>query len=159
MLFRSWLTAVIPNLARLVMNPVWGWLFDRVNFFALRAALNMGFALGILTFFTSDSATGLFLGAIVYGISTAGGDVAWSLWVTKLAPPGRVADYMSVHTFLTGIRGVIAPMAAFQLCQRFSLPTLGFGSAALIVIPSLIDRKSTRLNSSHVSESRMPSSA
>jgi hypothetical protein len=29
-------------------------------------------------------------------------------------------------------------MAAFQLCQRFSLPTLGFGSAALIVIPSLM---------------------
>lgn len=134
----AWLTAVIPNLARLVMNPVWGWLFDRVNFFALRASLNMGFALGILTFFTSDSATGLFLGAIIYGISNAGGDVAWSLWVTKLAPPGRVADYMSVHTFFTGIRGVVAPMAAFQLCQRFSLPTLGFGSAALIVIPSLM---------------------
>jgi hypothetical protein len=49
-----------------------------------------------------------------------------------------VADYMSVHTFFTGIRGVVAPMAAFQLCERFSLPTLGFASAALIVIPSLM---------------------
>lgn len=134
----AWLTGVIPNLARLVMNPVWGWLFDRVNFFALRASLNMGFALGILTFFTSDSTTGLFLGAIVYGISNAGGDVAWGLWVTKVAPPGRVADYMSVHTFFTGIRGIFAPMAAFHLCQRFSMPVLGLGSAALIAIPSLM---------------------
>ena len=46
------LTLVIPNVARLILSPVWGWLFDRMNFFALRATLNFGFALGILSFFT-----------------------------------------------------------------------------------------------------------
>ena len=30
--------------------------------------------------------------AILFGISNAGGDVAWSLWVTKFAPAARVAD-------------------------------------------------------------------
>ena len=34
------LVGVIPNLARLVMSPVWGWLFDRMNFFVLRIVLN-----------------------------------------------------------------------------------------------------------------------
>ncbi|NDF01570.1 MAG: hypothetical protein EB034_25395, partial [Verrucomicrobia bacterium] len=48
------------------------------------------------------------LGAVIFGVSNAGGDVAWSLWVTKFAPPERVADYMSVHTFFTGVRGVAA---------------------------------------------------
>lgn len=134
----AWLTGVIPNLARLVMNPVWGWLFDRMNFFALRTALNVGFAIGIFSFFTSGSPLGLILGAVIYGISNAGGDVAWGLWVTKFAPPGRVADYMSVHTFLTGVRGVAAPIVAFQLVQRFSLSVLGGFSAALIVAATLL---------------------
>lgn len=44
------LTGVVPNLARLVLSPVWGWLFDRMNFFVLRVTLNLGFAIGILTF-------------------------------------------------------------------------------------------------------------
>ena len=81
------LSEVIPNIARLCMSPVWGWLFDHMNFFALRSMLNLGFAIGIVAFFVGDSLTGLVVGAVVYGMSRAGGDVAWSLWVTKLAPP------------------------------------------------------------------------
>ena len=132
------LTGVIPNLARLVMNPIWGWLFDRVNFFALRIVLNVGFAAGILAFFTSNDTRGLVLGSIIYGISNAGGDVAWGLWVTKFAPPERIADYMSVHTFMTGVRGVAAPLIAFQLIQRFPLSGLGIFSAVLILMATLM---------------------
>lgn len=129
---------VIPNIARLLMSQVWGWLFDRMNFFALRVVLNLGFALGILTFFLSDSLPGLITGAIIFGISNAGGDVAWGLWVTKLAPPERVADYMSVHTFFTGIRGVLAPVVAFYAARSFPLGTIGACCAALIFAASLL---------------------
>lgn len=129
---------VVPNVARLLMSQVWGWLFDRMNFFALRVVLNCGFALGILTFFLSDSMTGLFAGAIIFGISNAGGDVAWGLWVTKLAPPERVADYMSVHTFFTGVRGVLAPVAAFYAAGAFRLETIGLISAAMIFGATLL---------------------
>jgi len=132
------LIGVIPNLARLALSPVWGWLFDRMNFFTLRMTLNLGFALGILTFFTSHELPGLVIAAIFYGVSTAGGDVAWSLWVTKFSPPDRVADYMSVHTFFTGVRGVLAPLAAFQLVGRFSMVTLGLISAGLILAATLL---------------------
>jgi len=132
------LTGVLPNIARLVMNPVWGWLFDRMNFFALRIILNMGFMVGILAFFTTDSLAGLIAGALVYGVSIAGGDVAWSLWVTKFAPAERVADYMAVHTFFTGLRGVIAPVVGFQLASVLPLPTIGWLSAGLIMVACLI---------------------
>ena len=132
------LTGVIPNLARLVLSPVWGYLFDHMNFFALRVTLNIGFAIGIFTFFTSNSFAGLVTGAIVFGISNAGGDVAWSLWVTKFAPPGRVADYMSVHTFLTGVRGVLAPMVAFHFAAKLSLGMMAAFSSALIVLATLL---------------------
>src|SRR6185369_2434387 len=100
-----------------------------MNFFSLRVTLNAGFAIGILACFTSSSLSGLIAGAIIFGISNAGGDVAWSLWVTKFAPAGRVADYMSVHTFLTGVRGVAAPMFAFWLVTRVTPMTLALFSA------------------------------
>lgn len=132
------LTGVIPNLVRLVLSPVWGHLFDHMNFFALRVVLNVGFATGILTFFLSNSLTGLVAGAVVFGISNAGGDVAWSLWVTKFAPPARVADYMSVHTALTGLRGVVAPVCAFHLVSRVAPGTLAWVSAGLILLASLL---------------------
>jgi MFS family permease len=134
----AFLTGVIPNLARLVLSPVWGALFDRMNFFTLRVTLNIGFAIGILTFFVSNSFWGLIAGAIIFGISNAGGDVAWSLWVTKFAPPARVADYMSVHTFFTGVRGVIAPAIGFALVTQLPFAVLAVISSALIVAASLL---------------------
>lgn len=134
----AFLTGVVPNVARIVLSPIWGWLFDRANFFVLRVVLNMGFAIGILTFFTSTDLRGLVMGAIVFGIANAGGDIAWSLWVTKFAPENRVADYMSVHVFFTGVRGVIAPLAAFQLARGCALSTLGWVSAGMIVLASVL---------------------
>lgn len=131
------LTGVVPNLARLVMSPIWGWMFDRANFFVLRMSLNVGFALGIASFFTSDTLPGLIFAAVIFGISVAGGDVAWSLWVTKIAPPERVADYMSVHTFFTGVRALIAPLAGFAVVSHWSIETAGWLSAALIVAATL----------------------
>jgi len=130
------LTGVIPNVARLILNPVWGWLFDQMNFFILRITLNLGFVLGILSFFTTGSVAGLIVGAIVFGISNAGADVAWSLWVTKFARPERVADYMAVHTFFTGVRGLVAPLVAFYLVAGLAPSTMGWISAGLIAIAS-----------------------
>lgn len=132
------LTGVIPNIARFAMSSVWGNLFDRVDFFRLRVILNMTFALGILSFFISTQWTWLLIGAIFYGIGNAGGDVAWSLWVTKIAPPERVADYMAVHTFLTGFRGVLAPILAFQLLHFLTIDALGWICVGLIAIASLL---------------------
>lgn len=132
------LTSIIPNLSRLALNPLWGYLFDRINFFLLRSILNLGFALGILTFFLNDTLPGLVLAALVFGVSSAGGDVAWSLWVTKFAPPDRVADYMSVHAFLTGVRGVLAPACAFYFSNHFPLAILAIFCSTLILLATLL---------------------
>jgi hypothetical protein len=131
------LTGVVPNLARLVMSPVWGWMFDRANFFVIRMSLNIGFALGIASFFTSDSLPGLIASAVIFGVSVAGGDVAWSLWVTKIAPSDRVADYMSVHTFFTGIRALTAPMVGFAIVTHWPITVGGWIAALLILVATL----------------------
>jgi MFS family permease len=152
------LTGVIPNIARLVLSPIWGHLFDHMNFFALRVTLNVGFAIGILTFFTSNSVAGLVAGAIVFGISNAGGDVAWSLWVTKFAPAGRVAEYMAVHTFLTGVRGVAAPAVAFFAVAHVSpgiLATVSCGlilAASALLIPEIKSARKSRQAAALVEE-------
>lgn len=132
------LVGVIPNVARLAMSQVWGWVFDRTDFLRLRILLNLGFAAGILCFFLSRSMPGLVLGAVIFGVSASGGDVAWGLWVTKFSPPSRTADYMSVHTFFTGVRGVTAPLVAFHFARHVSLPSLAWISAGLIVFASAL---------------------
>ncbi len=132
------LTAVIPNVARICTSRFWGWAFDRMDFFTLRGVLNAGFGLAILAFFSGDSFAWMVVGAVLYGIAGAGGDVVWSLWVTKLAAPEKVADYMAVHTLLTGIRGVVAPWIAFHAINRFSFETIGWGCAILIGLANLV---------------------
>ena len=133
------LILVIPNVFRLLLNPFWGRLFDRINFFLLRAVLNLFFAVGILIFFSSDTLLGMAIGQIFFGIAHAGGDIAWGLWVTKLAPPNRVADYMSVHTFFTGVRGVLAPVIGFSvLASGLAIGSLSLISAGLIVLSAIL---------------------
>ena len=128
----------LPNVARLLVLPVWGMLFDRMNFFMLRISVNMALMLGILTFFFDSSIGGLVLGALTFGIASAGGDVCWSLWVTKFAPSDRIADYMSVHTFMTGIRGILAPLLSFHLALHWQMTSIAWLSAGLIFSASLL---------------------
>ena len=45
---------------------------------------------------------------------------------------------MSVHTFFTGIRGVLAPLFAFQLVTQVPVATMGLICAVLIGLASLI---------------------
>jgi MFS family permease len=131
-------TIVVPSLVRIALTPLWGRLFDRMNFFAMRIVLNIGFALGTAGFFIGNSDVGLFASAIVFGAAAAGGELAWSLWVTKFSPPEHVAEYMSVHTFFTGVRGIIAPLFAFQLVENVPIATMGLVCAGMIVAASLI---------------------
>lgn len=128
------IVGVVPNVARLMTSAIWGWLFDHMNFFVLRAILNVGFGLGIGIYFHCDTIPGLMAGAILFGVSHAGGDVAWSLWVTKFAPPERVADYMSTHTFFTGIRGALGPFIGFQLVGVLGIANLSLVSVGLITV-------------------------
>jgi hypothetical protein len=60
------------------------------------------------------------------------------LWVTKFAPADRVADYMGLHTFFTGIRAVCAPLLAFAVVEHLALGTVAMLAAGLMVLSSLV---------------------
>ncbi len=128
------MTAVIPSLSRLLTTHLWGYLFDRINFIVIRTLLNICFLVAILLFFNSQSLIFLGIASAVFGIGAAGANIAWNLWVTKLAPEGKAADYMSVHTFTTGLRGILAPFLGFYLITVYPAPAVAWIAAILIGI-------------------------
>ena len=147
------LATTIPNLSRLISSIVWGRLFDRINFFILRVGINVTFMLAFFSFFFSSSVLGLALGAILFGVAVSGGDVAWNLWTIRFAPKGLSSDYMSVHTSLTGLRGLIAPFLAFALAEKYSIYFVLYVSLALTSIASLqaiFDRDLRNMDKHHI---------
>ena len=132
------ISGIIPSLVRIASTHFWGRLFDRHNFFLIRTVLNGVFLLAILTFFSTGHLLVLGVGAGLFGFAVAGSNIAWNLWVTKFAPPDRTSDYMSVHTFLTGIRGVAAPFVGFWLIERFSSMAAALSAAVLIALSMIL---------------------
>jgi hypothetical protein len=130
----SIITTVIPETCFFIFVLIWGRLFDRMDFYVLRCLINLIFAAGIIFYFLGDGLWPLYIGIGLHGVAKAGGNVAWSLWVTKFASAEHVAEYMSVHTFLTGCRGVVAPMVAFPLLAAYGPVLVGSIGASLIFI-------------------------
>lgn len=132
----AWLTGVVPLVFRLASSYHWGVLFDRAPFFVVRITLNLITAVSILFFYLGHNAWWWGAGMALTGLSLAGGNVAWALFVTKLAPEHAVAEYMSVHTFLTGIRGVAAPFLAYAMVAWWSFATMAWICALLVLAAS-----------------------
>ncbi|MFM8266738.1 MAG: hypothetical protein ACKOA2_01790, partial [Ilumatobacteraceae bacterium] len=132
------ITVVVPSAVRLVMMPVFGVVFDRLSFFASRILVNVLFAAYVAAFFTGTSSFGLYAGSVILGVAAAGGDLMWSLWVTKFAPPDRTADYMGLHTFFTGVRSFLAPLVGFAIVGQVSLTWIAVGAAVLMLLASSI---------------------
>ncbi|MFQ5443250.1 MAG: MFS transporter, partial [Nitrospinales bacterium] len=150
--FVALITAIIPDAMRLLFIPIWGRLFDRMNFIVLRMTLNTLFGLGIALFFLTTNPIVIGAGSALIGISFAGGSIAWNLWVTKYAPPGKSAAYMSVHTALTGIRGTFGPSIGFWTVKRIGPVNIGLISCALMFLATVMlipEIKHSRSNAHH----------
>lgn len=128
---------IIPFAVRFVSARFWGILFDRINFITWRIAINICFVTGTAMFFFSHSLPMLYVGSAFFGMAMGGGAIAWNLWVTKIAPPSRVSQYMSVHTSLTGIRGVLSPFLGYWLIS-YSPALAGAVAIGFIVLASAL---------------------
>ena len=132
------LTVAVPSSMRLLTTTFFGAIFDRMSVFTIRILLNALFIVYVVVFFSGTSMIGLWLGSITLGLAFAGGDLMWMLWVTKFAPPGRVADYMGLHTFFTGLRSVSAPLFAYLIIEQISLGWIAVLGVALMAMSSVI---------------------
>ncbi|MGJ8724050.1 MAG: MFS transporter [Roseibacillus sp.] len=134
----SLITTTTPEACFLITVFLWGLIFDRVNFFVTRIVINLFFIAAVLVFFLGGEVWTLYVGLALHGIGKAGGNVAWSLWVTKFAKAEHVAEYMSVHTFLTGCRGTAAPFLGFAVAAALSPQVVGVVGAILMTIATLM---------------------
>jgi MFS family permease len=144
------LTVAVPSAMRLLLTAPFGRVFDRMSVFTVRIGLNTLFVAYVVAFFTGTGDAGLWIGSVLLGAAFAGGDLMWMLWVTKFAPPGRVADYMGLHTFFTGVRAVAAPLFAYAVIERIPLGWIVALGAALMtasslaLVPATLDERRAR---------------
>jgi MFS family permease len=138
---------------RLLSTKVWGALFDRVNVVVLRVTINGVFAASIILFFFTDNLYIMAAGCALLGTAFGGGGILWTLYVTKIAPSDKVASYMSVHSFMTGLRMALAPFIGYSVIQ-FTHPAvaawiaiclIGISSILFLPLRTLIDAKAGEL--------------
>ncbi|MCH6259015.1 MFS transporter [Puniceicoccaceae bacterium K14] len=132
------LTLGVPAFFRFASSRFWGALFDRINFMLLRLILNIIIMVAISLFFISKNYWVIGISTALFGIAMGGANISWSLWVTKFATPERTAAYMSVHTFTTGIRGILAPFVGYYLLSMFGAQTTGLIGTSLVVVSVLL---------------------
>lgn len=128
------LTSTIPMTVFVIMIVPWGVLFDRMPFYKLRLIINIFFLIGIAVYFLGNGYNTLALGMVFHALGKSGGKILWSLWVTKFANAEHVSEYMSVHTFLTGIRGVLSPVIAFSLIEIAGPEVIKFIACSSIIL-------------------------
>ena len=137
-IFVAMIITVIPETMRMLLIPFWARLFDKMNFVILRMILNLSFAAGVLLFFISSNPWIIGAGSALIGVAFAGGSIAWNLWVTKYAPPGKTGAYMSVHVSLTGIRGTLGPMVGYWAVGLIGAQNIGILSCVMMLVATLM---------------------
>lgn len=130
---------VLPPFMAIFSALIWGRLFDRMNFIILRLCINVFFVLSILLFFSPYMGMQI-MASCFFGIALGGGTIAWSLWVTKFSPPDQIADYQSVHSFLTGTRSIFGPMLAYAVWTQtdISMIHISYVCAALVIFSCIL---------------------
>lgn len=137
-IFVAMIITVIPETMRMLLIPFWAKLFDKMNFVVLRMILNLSFAIGVLLFFITSNPWVIGAGSALIGVAFAGGSIAWNLWVTKYAPPGKTGAYMSVHVSLTGIRGTLGPLVGYWAVGIIGAQNIGILSSLMMVVATLM---------------------
>lgn len=123
---------IIPEATRLLTTPVWARLFDRYNFVGIRMAINLILLAAIVAFFWGRTFPWLCVSAVLEGMMLAGGNIAWALWVTQVAPERHTAEYMAVHQFFTGVRGVIGTLLGIRLASLYGMEPVAWAAVLLV---------------------------
>ncbi len=133
----SFISTTVPMIAFIASVMFWGMVYDKMEFYRLRVIVNGFVFLGILVYYFAPNFLWLCVGMALHGMARAGGNVIWSLWVTKFADADKVGEYMSVHTSLTGLRMIVTAFVAFPLLKSVGPVGIGVIGASLIFISSL----------------------
>lgn len=138
-----------PLLFRVLSARFWGQVFDRINLVHTRNLLNTFFLSSILIYFLTDNLWVMTAGSVLFGMALGGGNILWSLWVTKIAPAEQVPAYQSVHSAMTGVRGIIAPFLGYAILSISDPQTVSWVGSGFLICAMILFwrvRKDPRLN-------------
>jgi MFS family permease len=131
-------TSTVPMAAFILTVVPWGEVFDKLPFYRVRAMVNLFFIAGILIYYLGSSFATLCAGIALHGIARSGGNILWMLWTTRFAEEDRLSEYQSVHSFLTGVRGVLAPFLAYLCLEHLGPVSVATVASSLLLLGTLV---------------------
>ncbi|MFN2300276.1 MAG: MFS transporter [Gammaproteobacteria bacterium] len=130
------ITSSIPLLVMPFAIPIWARMLDTRHVIHYRAKQSWAatvMIIAVLIAVTTQWHAMLWVAAVLYGVSQAGGMLGWNIGHHDFAPPERAAQYMSVHMTLTGMRGLFMPLAGVALYQLVEMASPGNGPWMMVV--------------------------
>ncbi len=147
---------VIPPLMTVLCYPLWGRLIDRfgpIRTAALAYCILIAWALMMVATAIVAGIDDvrqyamwvLYIGYAIKGMAMSGIDLVWNLGSLEFAKsgpgekgrPGEVSRFMSVHVFIVGLRGLVAPSLGVGLLVLFGA-YVSFGVAAMFFLLSCL---------------------
>ncbi len=111
-------TAVINTVPMLTISitlPLWGWVLDRSNPLVMRAITTGVWSVTPLLLLYATTMHGVYGAQLIQGLVWSGSTLIWWLGVNYFARAHEVANLMSLHQTLTGVRGVLTPFIGIWL--------------------------------------------
>lgn len=131
----------LPLVLTIVTLPLWAQLFDRMPFHRFRLAQSSTALLTHAAIFGGAMAGELWIvaiGMVAFGVSMAGGTLAWNLGQNAFAARENLARYMGVHVMLTGLRGMFFPFVGTLVYDFTMVGRFVFGITTLMCLMALI---------------------
>jgi MFS family permease len=134
------ITSSVPVLVLCLSVSFWAARLDQRHIISYRAIHAWNFVLMIGVFLVASIAQWpalLWLGAVLMGSAHGGGHLGWNLGHNDFAGDADSAIYMATHVTLTGVRGLVMPVAAVAFLRWLELRHPGAGVYALLLPFSL----------------------
>jgi MFS family permease len=129
------ITTTLPLISLAVFTPIWARRLDAAHILDYRARQAWSFVLALLLF-TGAAISGMvwlfWVGSLALGAAFAGGKLGWNLGHNDFASDEQSTLYMGIHVTLTGIRGLIAPLAGVLVYQQLEASAAGLGRWVLL---------------------------
>jgi len=132
------INAIIPLAVMPFAIPLWSRFMDRTHIIQFRSVHGWSFVSASVAVTLASylhSVELVYLASVLLGVGYAGGTLAWNLGHQDFASAERDAEYMAVHVTLNGIRGILAPIAAWGLHQW--LAPLGHAPLVLVACTAI----------------------
>ncbi len=134
----AFIAGVVVPTAMFLSMIFWGKSFDRLPIVRYRIITSCVLGIGFIPFLSGEF-WGALLGSAIWGIGRGGGQLAWTLGVLDFAPKNSESEYLGIHTFLTGLRGTIAPFVGVYLIESLGgSRTLLFSSISILIFISAL---------------------